>query len=80
MPGKEKRYRHMEPHFDWVLEALNKKAEPKMEKVIEFQMDKIIEAQINKFMEHLRPKLDSEMKERGREKLTKMEEKTGQKM
>ena len=70
----------MEPHFDWVLEALNKKAEPKMEKVIEFQMDKYMETQINKFMEHLRPKLDTEMKERGREKLTKMEEKTGQKM
>ena len=70
----------MEPHFDWVLEALSKKAEPKMEKVIEFQMDKIIEAQINKFMEHLRPKLDTEMKERGGEKITKMEEKTGQKM
>ena len=49
-----------------------------MEKVIEFQMDKIIEAQINKFMEHLRPKLDTEMKERGGEKITKMEEKTGQ--
>ena len=70
----------MEPHFDWVLEALNKRAEPKIEEIMEFQMDKYMETQINKFMEHLRPKLDTEMKERGREKLTKMEEKTGQKM
>ena len=69
----------MEPHFDWVLEALNKKAEPKMDKMMEFQMEKIIEAQINKLMEHLRPKLGTEMKERGREKINKMEEKTGQK-
>ena len=29
-------------------------------------------------MEHLRPKLDTELKERGGEKITKMEEKTGQ--
>ena len=48
--------------------------------MMEFQMDKYMETQINKFMEHLRPKLDTEMKERGGEKITKMEEKTGQKM
>ena len=48
--------------------------------MMEFQMDKYTKTKIKKFMEYLRPKLDTEMKERGGEKITKIEEKTGQKM
>ena len=46
----EKRWRHMEPHFDWVLDKLNQKPELK-------------NSQVDMLVDQLRDKVDEEVKQ-----------------